>query len=261
MKLTNSTKQKIRALIVDDEPPSRQTMRIMLEGVPEVQVIGECGSGKEALHKVKKLKPDLMFLDVQMPTMNGFDVLESLGPEHLPIVVFVTAYDQYAVKAFETNAIDYILKPFDSTRVKKAVQKVIRLLGSNSPRSSRDKVDSVITRPNGVSRLLVKQHDRVAVLKTDEIDWIGAAGNYIELHMGKKRYLFHMTMNAIHQELDPEKFLRIHRSVIVNINRIKEFEPTLNKDYILYLEDGTKLTLSRSYTNEVMRTLKAGASR
>ena len=265
--------RKIRTLIIDDEPLARQTIRLLLKDDPEIEIIGECANGDEAVKAVKKQQPDLIFLDIQMPEMNGFDVLEEIGLEEVPAIVFVTAYDQYALQAFEVNALDYLLKPFTNKRFEKALarakaqvkqhevkhlsEQLIALLenyhvtGKPARQTKRRNENEYLT------RLMIKSAGRVFFLKVDEVDWIEADNYYVQLHVGRKAHLLRETMNELEQKLDPNKFLRIHRSTIVNLERIKEMQPYLNGDYLVILHDGTELKLSRSRREQIQAKLKS----
>jgi two-component system LytT family response regulator len=243
----------VRALIVDDEPLARQRLRTLLKGESDIDIVGECSDGHEAVAAVRELKPDLLFLDVQMPVLDGFGVLEVLGPEQLPAVIFVTAYDLYAIRAFEVNALDYLLKPFDRDRFRKALSRAREQITKESSSSGEQLgalLDEVQTARGGrhtLERLVIKSGGRVFFLRAEEIDWIEAAGNYLRLHVGNDMHLLRDTMNNLEARLHPDKFLRIHRSTMVNLERVKELQPWFHGDYKVILLDGTELTLSRSY--------------
>ena len=260
--------EKIRTLIVDDEPLARRNLRLLLERDPQVEIIGECRNGREAVQSVNKLSPDLIFLDIQMPEMDGFDVLASVGAEQIQAIIFVTAFDQYALKAFEVHALDYLLKPFDDARFQRALeqaksqieQKALnrisgKLLALLEERES--KREQRAPRKTYLTRLMVKLASRVVLLKVNEIDWIEADGNYAKLHIGKKAHLLREKMHDLEAQLNPQKFVRIHRSIIVNLDRIKEMHPHFNGDYIVVLEDGVQLKLSRSRREHLETRLKA----
>lgn len=248
---------KIRTLIVDDEPLARRNLRLLLEKDPRIEVVDECRNGREAVKAINTLSPDLIFLDIQMPEMDGFDVLARVGPEHIHGIIFVTAFDQYALKAFDVHALDYLLKPFDDERFAHALERAKsqieareinrlskRLLALLEERESERSDTSA--KKNYLSRLMVKVSGRMVLLKIDEIDFIEADGNYAKLHVGRKSHLLREKMNDLEVQLDPAKFVRIHRSVIVNLDRIKELHPHFNGDYIVVLEDGRQLRMSRS---------------
>jgi two-component system LytT family response regulator len=252
--------ERIRALIVDDEPLARKFIRRMLEKHPSVEVVGECGNGREAVERIRAEKPDLVFLDVQMPEMDGFTTLDTLGATALPQIVFVTAYEQYAIRAFEIHALEYLLKPFDQTRFDKAMSRVNEKFADRDLARTEQKqitalLESVARKSPYLERLVVKTGGRIIFLKTGEVDWVQADDKYAHLHMGHKSYLVRQTLGALEAQLDPEKFVRIHRSAIVNIERIKELQPMFTGDHTVVLENGTKLTLSRSYKNRLFEIL------
>lgn len=247
---------KIRALIIDDEPLARDKVKRFLREEEEVEIVGECGDGKEAVSMIKKLSPDLVFLDIQMPEMNGFQVLQSVGAAQMPAVIFATAYDQYAIQAFDVHALDYLLKPFNRERFSRAVERVREQLSvhgsDNIERRLRALLADLKTEKKYLERLVIKSVGRVFFLKTAEIDWIEAAGNYVKLHVGRESHMLRETMNGLESKLDPEKFLRIHRSTLVNIDRIKELHPLFSGDYTVMLQNGAELTLSRSYRDRLL---------
>ena len=235
-------------LIVDDEPIARRGVRLQLKGEPEVEIIGECANGLEAVAAIRKLAPDLVFLDVQMPEMDGFEVIEAVGVERMPRVIFVTAYDQYTLRAFEVHALDYLLKPFDRERFLKAL---------NYARSSLDRgefkrqlirlLDDRLATRKPLERLVIKSGGRIYFLNVEEVDWIEAADNYVELHVGRESHLLRETISGLAARLDPERFLRIRHSTIVNLERVKELRPLFRGEYLIVLRDGTELTSSRRY--------------
>jgi two-component system LytT family response regulator len=234
---------RIRALVVDDEPLARSNLTVLLRRDPEVEVVRECGSGMEALAEIRGSKPDLVFLDVQMPECDGFDVLEMLGGELPPAVVFVTAYDQYALRAFEAGALDYLLKPFDNARFDRA-------LGRAKERIAHEK-----TSPPVMERFAVKSAGQVSFLKASEIDWIEAADYYSCLHVGARTHLLRRSMAELDEELDQTVFCRIHRSTIVKLDRVRGMKLNESGEYDVLLEDGTKLRLSRRYRKELQSRL------
>ena len=252
----------IRALIVDDEPLAREWVRSAVAEDPELEVLGECGNGFEAAETIRRLKPDLVFLDVQMPGLDGFGVLEALSPEEIPAVVFVTAFDQYAVRAFEAQAVDYLMKPFSKERVEEAVRRVRELVKGRSLDDFRESISRLVEKirrdrsfPEWV---LLKAEGKNVFVKVREIDWIESSRNNVRIHVGPTIYLLHETTSAIASRLDPRKFLRIHRSSIVNIERIKELHPWFNGDYAVVLRDGTQLTLSSSYRDRLKEFRRFG---
>jgi two-component system LytT family response regulator len=252
----------IRALIVDDEPLAREWVRSAVAEDPELEVMGECGDGFEAAEAIRRLKPDLVFLDVQMPGLDGFGVLEALSPEEIPAVVFVTAFDQYAVRAFEAQAVDYLMKPFSKERVEEAVRRVRELVKGKSLEDFRESISKIVEKirrdrsfPEWV---LLKSDGKNVFVKVKDIDWIESSRNNVRIHVGTTLYLLHETTSAIASRLDPKKFLRIHRSAIVNIERIKELHPWFNGDYAVILRDGTQLTLSSSYRDRLKEFRRFG---
>jgi two-component system LytT family response regulator len=249
--------QTIRALIVDDEPVARDGIRVLLQNDPEVEVVGECANGHEAVRSIRDESPDLLFLDVQMPELDGFGVIEQVGAENMPLVIFVTAYDQYALRAFDVAALDYLLKPYDDERFVMAVERAKRQIRQGEVGQLTSRLISLLERQSGHSaedlasgkyleRIMLKTGGRMTFLRTEEIDWIEAEGDYVRLHAAGKRHLLRDTMKRLEEQLDPAQFLRTHRSTIVNLDRIKELHPFFHGDYLIILEDGTELKLSRS---------------
>ena len=252
--------EKITALIVDDEPLARKFIRRMLEKHHSVKIVAQCRNGKEAVTSILELKPRLVFLDVQMPEMDGFTTLETLGAATLPQIIFVTAYEQYAIRAFEIHALDYLLKPFDQPRFDKAMARVEEKFADCEQAQTERKQIAALLENVGrktlyLERLVVKTSGRIIFLKTAEIDWIQADDKYAHLHTGGKSHLVRQTLGALEAQLDPQKFVRIHRSAIVNIERIKELQPIFTGEHTVVLENGTKLTLSRSYKNKLFEIL------
>jgi two-component system LytT family response regulator len=248
----------IRAVIVDDEPLGRTVIREMLRRDPDFSVVGECANGHEAIAAISDERPDLVFLDVQMPEVDGFAVLAGLEAERLPMIIFVTAYDQYAVSAFDHHAVDYLLKPFDRERFGKALQRAKLQLQresasdvSNINRRILALLEEQRARTKYLERLVIKTNGRVFFLKTEEIDWISAEGNYVNLHVKKDSYLLRETISSLEVQLDPQKFARIHRSQIVNIDRIRELRHWSHGEYQVILHDGSELMLSRSYREKL----------
>jgi two-component system LytT family response regulator len=240
----------IRALIVDDEPLSRRKIREFLKEDREIEIVGECGNGPEAVSAVREVTPDLLFLDVQMPGMNGFTVLEELREQRLPFVIFVTAYDKYAVKAFEVRALDYLLKPFHRERFARATDRAkaqIRGSAGDVTTQIRELIQELKPQTRYLERVIVKTSGTVFFLKTCEIDWVSAEENYVRLHCGKSSYLLREKISNLESQLDPARFQRIHRSTIVNIDRIHKLHPHSHGDYQVVLLDGTELILSRAY--------------
>ena len=236
--------RKIRALVVDDEPLARSNLTVLLQLDPEIEIVSECGSGMEALAEIRNSKPDLVFLDVQMPECDGFDVLEMLGGDRPPAVVFVTAYDQYALRAFESGALDYLLKPFDNARFDRA-------LGRAKERIAHGRRNP----PRTIEWLSVKSAGQVSFLKISEIDWIEAADYYSCLHVGGKTHLLRRSMSELDQELDQDAFCRIHRSTIVKLDRVRGLKLNENGEYDVLLDNGTRLRLSRRYRKQLQSRL------
>ncbi|HLO00707.1 MAG TPA: LytTR family DNA-binding domain-containing protein [Pyrinomonadaceae bacterium] len=259
------TRKKITTLIVDDEPLARRNIRLLLIHDCEIEIVGEAASGREALQLIRKYSPDLIFLDIQMPELDGFGVLENLEAGQLPAIVFVTAFDQYALKAFEFHALDYLLKPFDDARFDKALRQAKLQVGQRELNDLSQRLVALLAgreaneptrRPQYLSRLLIKSSGRVFFLKTDDIDYVRAEDYYVKLHVGRKGHLLRETMNELESKLDPAKFLRIHRSTIVNIERIRELQQHFNGEYIVVLHDGTEHKLSRSRREQLQNVLK-----
>jgi two-component system LytT family response regulator len=240
---TRGPSARIRTLIVDDEPLARSNLRVLLRLDPEIEIVGECGSGKKALTEIRSRKPDLLFLDVQMPECDGFDVVEQLGKDLPPAVIFVTAYDQYALKAFEAGALDYLLKPFDNARYHLAICR------------AKERITHSRQFPGKTDRFVIKGAGQVIFVRASEIDWIEAADYYACLHVQTKSHLLRRSMAELEQELDQSEFCRIHRSTIVNLNRIRGLEANESGEYEVVLETGVKLALSRRYKKQVQERL------
>jgi len=241
----------VRTIIVDDEELARERLRSLLSKEKEIEIIGEAGDGKSAVALIDKEKPDLVFLDVQMPELNGFEVLQNLS--HQPNVVFVTAHDEFALKAFDVHAVDYLLKPFDKERFQTALKRVLEKVRSKALEA--EKISAVLNEvkppSKPVERLMVKTEGRVLLIKTEDLDWVEAADNYVNLHVGNEAHLMRETMSSLEGRLPPEKFMRISRSSIVNLERIKELQPMFHGEYVVILKNGTKLTLSRTYREKL----------
>lgn len=266
----------LRVVIVDDEPAARRGVVLLLARHASVVVVAEAGSGGEAVAAIRRESPDVVFLDVQMPGGDGFEVLRQLQPGTLPVVVFVTAFDHYALKAFEVNAVDYLLKPYEDERFHAAVehacglarlrsaqsveQRLARLLEfvERSPRGAGAAGEGSGASPEGYSdRILIKSSGEIHFLKVDEIDWIEAEGDYMKFHASGKSLLLRETMARLEARLDPRRFVRIHRSTIVNIDRVRKLSPTFIGEYAVVLNDGTKLKLSRGYHERLQELLKS----
>ncbi len=240
---------KTRVLIVDDEPLARKRIRTMLSSDSDIEIVGDCANGRDAIQAIKDLSPDLVFLDVQMPEIDGFAVLEAIDSEEMPLVIFVTAHDRYALQAFDVYALDYLLKPFDRRRFNKALERAKNRIhnekGSQFSQRTIALLEEIKAKSSYTGRLVIKAGGRVFFLKCEEIDWIEAEGKYVRLHVGKESYLLREAISGLEAQLDPKRFLRIHRSTIVNIDRVRELEPWFHGEYRVILRDGTQLMLSR----------------
>lgn len=261
----------IRVLVVDDEPAAREGLLHLLATDPEVTVVGECVNGREAVAALRGTDADVLFLDVQMPGLDGFGVLRAVGVDRVPVVVFVTAYDQYAIRAFEVHALDYLLKPFSDERFHEALARAkehvrqgkLGLLGRrlaalvaelDAPAAAEPAASAP---PPGkyLDRLVIKSGGRVTLLRVSDIDWIDAEGDYVRVHVGRQWHLLRETMKNLESQLDPHRFVRIHRSTIVNLERVKELQPFFRGEYVLVLNEGTTLKLSRGYREHLERML------
>jgi two-component system LytT family response regulator len=234
---------KIRAVVVDDEPLARSSLKVLLRRDPDVELVAECKSGLEALAEIRRSKPQLVFLDVQMPECDGFDVLEQLGSQIPPALVFVTAHDQYALRAFEAGALDYLLKPFDNARFERALNR------------AKERIEQGKETPRKIERLAIKNAGQVLFQKISEIDWIEAADYYVCLHVGTRTHLLRRSMADLDQELEPATFCRIHRSAIVNLERVRQLEISEDGGTNVVLNSGTRLPLSRRYRKELQARL------
>jgi two-component system, LytTR family, response regulator len=243
----------MRVLIVDDEPLARRGVRVRLRKYADIEIVGECGDGLSAVEKILDLSPDLVFLDVQMPGMDGFEALRSLPEENLPSVIFLTAYEQHALRAFEVHALDYLLKPVDDRRFSAAVDRARKFADSTSKTQMAERILKMLGRESEkyVSRFAVRTGSRIQIVLADDTEWIGAAGDYTELHVHGRSHLLRETMNLLEQKLDPAKFLRIHRSRIVRTGCILELRGIENREYLLKLSDGSEHRSSRSYARRL----------
>ncbi|MBI5383876.1 MAG: response regulator transcription factor [Verrucomicrobia bacterium] len=246
---------KIRTLIVDDEALARERLAGLLRAETEIEIIGQCADGREAVEAIRRDKPDLVFLDVQMPELDGFGVLTELGGEVTPEVVFVTAYDQFAVKAFEIHAVDYVMKPFDRERLQTALRRAVDRLQQKQAGSMQQQLAALLAdlRPEEkpADRLAIKTDGRVVFVKFSDIDWVEAADNYVKIHVGTEGHMLRETMNSLEARLPAKRFLRISRSTIVNVEKVKELQPLFHGDYAVILRNGAKLTLSRGYREKL----------
>ena len=242
----------IRTLIVDDQRLFRERLRGLLADEAEVEVVGECDDGCKAVVAIESLSPDLVFLDVQVPNLDGFHILESVGPDRIPAVVFVTESEQYAVRAFDVQAVDYLLKPFGRERLQRALGRVREQITRENLSDLSGQLAALLEQKKPpqdryLKRIMIKEGGRLFFLRTPDIDWVEASGNYVRLHVGTETHLLREAMKVLEARLDPETFLRIHRSAIVNIERIKELRPLFHGDYIVVLRDDRQLTMSATY--------------
>jgi two-component system, LytTR family, response regulator len=268
---------RIKTLVVDDEPLARRNLRVLLEADPEIELVGEAAGGAQALALISEHSPDLVFLDVQMPETDGFGVLERLEAGRLPVVIFVTAFDKYALKAFDFHALDYLLKPFDDSRFEKALARAKRQLAQRelkdlsrrlislledraAPHASEHEGATAEKPARYQTRFLIKSGGRVSFVRADEVDWIEADDYYVKLHVKGRGHLLRETMNDVESRLDPEVFVRIHRSSIVNMERVRELQQMFGGDYSVVLHDGTQLKLSRARRERLESLLKTGRS-
>jgi len=244
---------KLRVLLIDDEPLGRDRLRGLLAAEPDIEIISECGDGPSTVLAVRKLKPDLLFLDIQMPGMDGFDVLQALGPKRLPAVVFVTAYDEHALRAFDARALDYLLKPASRARLRQALERVRAQLGSARGGETENAMrDLLASRPR---RIAVRTGERILYLPVEEVDWVEAAGNYVVLHAGTQNHIIRETLGALESELPPDGFLRLSRSAVVNLRRVKEIQTIAPGEHLAILHTGQRLPITRSL-REVEERLK-----
>jgi two-component system LytT family response regulator len=253
--MTEEPREKIRVVIADDEPLGRARLRMLLAGEPWVEIVAECADGPSTIAAIGKLDPGLVFLDVQMPGGSGFDVIEAIGADRMPFVIFVTAFDRYALRAFDVHALDYLLKPFDRDRFHQALgrarDQIARRSTGDLERRLLALVNDLKPSPQRLERFVIKSAGRVFFVRAHEIEWIEAAGNYVKLHVGAETHVFRETMNALEARLDPAVFFRIHRSHIVNIERVRELQPWFNGEYVVLLTSGARLTLSRGYREKM----------
>ncbi|MBZ5559360.1 MAG: LytTR family DNA-binding domain-containing protein [Acidobacteriia bacterium] len=249
----------LTVLIVDDEPLARRRLRKLLGDEPGVEVVGECGDGASAVEAVRRLKPDVLLLDVQMPGMDGFDAIDAIGPERCPAVIFVTAFDKYALKAFDVHAADYLLKPFDRARLRRAIgrARAAAVHATDVGRRLLALVTEVRDR-RPLERIVVKAAGRVHFVRAGEIDWIEAAGHYVLLHAGAEVHEMRDTLARLEARLDAGRFVRVHRSAIVNVDRIKELLPSFHGEFVVVLRDGTRVASSRGYSDRLREMVETG---
>lgn len=252
---------RIRALIVDDEPLARERVRSLLREEPDIEVIGECGDGPAAVKALEQQTPDLVFLDIQMPGLDGFGVLRAIPKAHLPTVIFVTAYDQHALKAFEAQALDYLLKPFKPARFKQAVEHARELIQQRQAGAVSQNLLELLgqakTRPEFLTRIAVKSGERTLFLKVGQIDYAESAGNYVVLHAGRENHVVRETLGALEARLNPKQFVRVSRSVLVNVEQIRELQPLFKGEHVVVLHNGKQLPLTRG-VRELQELLTRG---
>jgi two-component system, LytTR family, response regulator len=255
----------LRVVVADDEPIGRQRLVRLLQADPETDVVATCADGEEAVVAIREHVPDVVLLDIQMPHLDGFEVVAALGEAHQPAVIFVTAHDQYAVRAFEVHALDYLLKPVDQDRLRDTMARAVSSTGRHPPGGTTRRILSLLEelnareRSRGRDRLVVRTPERAFFLRCETIDWIEAAGKFVHLHVGRAVHAMRESMAELEQELDPTRFVRISRSAIVNLDRIQEIQPWFQGDYVLILTDGTRLTSTRGYRDNMRRLLGRSA--
>lgn len=252
----------IRALIVDDEPLPRERVRTLLAERPDIELIGECRDGREAVNVILAERPDLIFLDIQMPALDGFEVIEAISAEYLPAIVFITAFDEYAIRAFEVNAIDYLLKPINAARFEQALRRATDRLNqsnANVPAPERKLLDLIAglraAQPY-TTRFVVRSGSKLSFVRASDVDWIDAADNYVRLHVAGREHLVRETLKSVESQLNPETFIRVHRSIIINLDRVESVEPSFHGEYVVTMKDGAKLTTSRSYSERLRALLR-----
>lgn len=264
------SRRTIKTIIVDDEPLGRDCVRIALAMDPDVEVVAECGDGYSALAAIAEHRPDLIFLDVQMPNLNGFDVVDRVGAEHMPPVVFVSAFDAHAVRAFQVHALDYLLKPFDDERFAEALAHAKAQLGLHALEEMRGRLSGLMgeldegpngeveleTSPSIATRFVVRHNDKLTLLKADDVDWFEGASNYVNVHVKNHEYRLRVSIRSLMERLDPAVFVRIHKSTIVNVDRIKEVQPWFSGDYVVILNDGRQLRVSRTFAPSLLRPIQ-----
>ena len=251
----------LRVLVVDDEPLARAGVADLVRKDAGLEVVAECADGRSALEAIERLRPDLVLLDVQMPELDGFEVLRQLDPKHLPAVIFITAYDEFAVRAFDVHALDYLVKPFDDARFAEALARAKRVIGTGGGELGR-RLDALLTQlatgnPPGEyqNRIVVKTAGRVFFVRVEELDWVEAADYCVKLHSGGKTHVIRDSMNALEERLDPRRFFRVNRSAIVNLDRVREIQPYFKGEQVVLLQDGTQLKLSRGRRIELEERL------
>ena len=254
----SSSEPSIRAVVVEDEPLGRDRLRRLLQDHAEIEIVKECSNGQDAVAVITKLKPDLVFMDIQLPELDGFEVLGSIASDDMPAIIFITAHDEYAIRAFELHALDYLLKSFDRDRFGQAVRRAIAEIFERKHKF-RERLMALLEdvgsrRKQG--RLMIRSAGRIIFLRVEEIDWISSADNYASIHVGRETHVLRSTMKALEDRLDPSSFVRIHRAAIVNLDRIRELKPLFHGDYAVLLHDGTELTLARTRYEELRKLLE-----
>lgn len=257
--------KKFSAIIVDDEHYAREIIKLLLVDEPDFDIVGECSNGAEAIKVINNLHPDLVFLDIQMPEIDGFEVIKNIDSDYTPHFIFVTAFDEYALRAFDVNAIDYLLKPYDDDRFRDALIKAKRHMEQYDFNKMNDKLSSLLTQielkendhinNQSISKIPVKNGSRIYFVNVDSVDWIEAADQYVKLHTGEKYHLIRESMNRLEEKLSTKSFFRIHRSTIINIDRVKELQPYSKGDYIVILINGTTLRMSRNRKDKLQQML------
>jgi two-component system LytT family response regulator len=258
----SAPRDTLRALVVDDEPLARAHLRSLLAADPEVDVVGESGNGRDAVRAVRELEPDLVFLDIQMPELDGFEVVQAIGVDRMPVVVFVTAFDEYALRAFQVHALDYLLKPVDRERFREALARAKAQVVRGRAQGVNGQLAALVRQLDArrekalvAERLAIKVGGKILFLRVDDIDWVEAVDNHARLHVGRQTHLVRDTLTRLETRLPAGRFLRVHRSTIVNVSRIVEVQPWFQGDYVLILADGTRVTTGRSYRQKVQRFL------
>jgi len=254
----------VRTIIADDEQLACRKLRILLDSEPEIEVVAECHDGGQTVAAIRTYRPDLLLLDIQMPDRDGFQVLSEISPSEMPVVVFTSAYDQYAIRAFEAHALDYLLKPFDQGRLHQAIERVRSELRKAKDREITQRILQLLSRvksekqptPDFDGRVVIRTKGRIVFLNVDDIDWVEAAANYVRLNAGGESYLFRETISRTSERLNPNHFIRIHRSMIVNVRKVKELIPVNSGEYIVVLKNGKELSCSRGYRANVQHMIE-----
>jgi two-component system, LytTR family, response regulator len=260
MNRVDSDDRAVRAMIVDDEPLGREIVNAMLQAEHQIEVIAECENGQQAITAINSLRPDLLFLDVQMPGIDGFGVVKEINKEKLPYIIFVTAYDQYAVKAFEINALDYLLKPIDPDRFANSIERALKMIREKQESAISRRILSLLNnqrdqQPEYLERIAIKKEGKILFVRVNEIEWIVAEGNYVSLHLTKKSHMLRTPISVLETKLNPNRFQRINRSTIVNIDFIKELVPMMRGEHQVIMQDGTDLKLSVKFRDNLTRYL------